>query len=501
MTETQPRTAAIYARISKDVDEDGLAVERQLADCHAEAKRRGWVVPDSLVYVEDPKSATNRRTKREQYEALVADYKAGQFDALICYDLDRLTRQPKQLEDWIDAAEDRGLALVTANGEADLSTDGGRMYARIKVAVARAEVERKGVRQRRANEQRASSGGHYARVLPYGYLKGPKGSAMVKDGAVSAALEAGWRMVLEGRSVRDVADYWTAQGLKPRRSEAWNLASVHKILTNPVYAGILVRNGEALDVATDWEAYLTRDEHERVKATLTSGLNHGTKTRTPSETYLLSGILKCSCGLHMSGRKRGDGTPLYSCYGRAAGTCTRIVQVAHADEVVRSYVIGALSHMSPERVLDPAIVARQRELTAILASVSAQRTKVKEDKRASIDTRLALLGDLDEQHAATVEEIQRLTARDALGQVLAQVIPWHSEGVISMRDAAESRRITGEAFDALAVSQKRRVIEALGVYVQRTWGAGKRATVAIYSKDPRTGEVSSNTIDEDPHIF
>ena len=52
-----------------------------------------------------------------------------------------------QLEDWIDAPELRGLALVTANGDADPSTDGGRMYARIKAAVARAEMERKGARQ------------------------------------------------------------------------------------------------------------------------------------------------------------------------------------------------------------------------------------------------------------------------------------------------------------------------------------------------------------------
>ena len=61
-------------------------------------------------------------------------------------DVDRLTRQPSQLEEWIDRAEEHGLKLVTSNGDADLSTDGGRMFARIKAAVARGEVERKGAR-------------------------------------------------------------------------------------------------------------------------------------------------------------------------------------------------------------------------------------------------------------------------------------------------------------------------------------------------------------------
>ena len=69
---------------------------------------------------------------------MVTDYEADRFSAIICYDLDRLTRQPRELEDWIDRAESHGLALVTANGDANLSTDGGRMYARIKAAVARA---------------------------------------------------------------------------------------------------------------------------------------------------------------------------------------------------------------------------------------------------------------------------------------------------------------------------------------------------------------------------
>lgn len=63
---------------------------------------------------------------RPGYDALCREYEAGKFDALLCWDLDRLTRQPRQLEDWIDRAEQRELKIVTANGEADLTTDGGQ---------------------------------------------------------------------------------------------------------------------------------------------------------------------------------------------------------------------------------------------------------------------------------------------------------------------------------------------------------------------------------------
>ncbi|MFZ2530005.1 MAG: recombinase family protein [Rhodococcus sp. (in: high G+C Gram-positive bacteria)] len=163
----EPTRAAIYLRISQDREADGLALSRQREDCENLAKFRRWEVVKT--YTDQSKSATDKTAVRPDYDAMIADYEAGAFEAIICWDLDRLTRQPRQLEDWIDRAEERGLALVTANGDADLSTDGGRMYARIKAAVARAEMERKSARQKAAHQQRARQGRAPKGVRPLGY--------------------------------------------------------------------------------------------------------------------------------------------------------------------------------------------------------------------------------------------------------------------------------------------------------------------------------------------
>ena len=166
MAET-PARAALYLRISMDREMDGLAIERQRADCLEIAAARGWDVVRE--YVDQSKSATDKTKRRPGYDALVNDFQSKQFDAIICWDLDRLTRQPRQLEDWIDAAEERGLRLVTANGEADLTTDGGRLFARVKAAVARSEVERKTARQSAAQAQRAAQGRAPKGMRPVGY--------------------------------------------------------------------------------------------------------------------------------------------------------------------------------------------------------------------------------------------------------------------------------------------------------------------------------------------
>src|SRR4051794_31842366 len=93
--------AALYLRQSLDAKGDSLAVDRQQEACEAIARERDWTIIGE-VYADNSISASDSRKARPSYDRLVRDYAAGAFDALLCWDLDRLTRQPRQLEDWID---------------------------------------------------------------------------------------------------------------------------------------------------------------------------------------------------------------------------------------------------------------------------------------------------------------------------------------------------------------------------------------------------------------
>jgi site-specific DNA recombinase len=95
---------------------------------------------------------------------MLEDVRAGRVDAVLVWDVDRLTRRPIEVEDWIRLHERHGVNFVTISEHIDRSTDNGRMYLRIKVAVARAEVERKGTRQMRANLQATQTAGEWVAV-------------------------------------------------------------------------------------------------------------------------------------------------------------------------------------------------------------------------------------------------------------------------------------------------------------------------------------------------
>src|SRR5437879_5608111 len=95
----QPGTA-IYVRISDDPTLERLGVQRQEKECRALAKKLGW--PVGQVYEDDDRSAYKRNVTRRAYNDLLADLKAGKWQKLIAWDPDRIHRQPRELEPFID---------------------------------------------------------------------------------------------------------------------------------------------------------------------------------------------------------------------------------------------------------------------------------------------------------------------------------------------------------------------------------------------------------------
>ena len=119
--------AAIYARISRDTTGEGLGVERQLADCRKIADQRGWTVVEE--YVDNDISAFGGK-HRPAYERMLEDISAGQRDAVIVYNTDRLHRKPIELEQFTQVCAVAGVTLlISVTGDIDLGNDDGMFMA------------------------------------------------------------------------------------------------------------------------------------------------------------------------------------------------------------------------------------------------------------------------------------------------------------------------------------------------------------------------------------
>lgn len=379
--EPTAREAAIYTRISLDQGMGELALDRQEKECRDRAARDGVEVRTERVYSDLSISAADARKRRPAYEGLLADVRAGEVGRVYVWDLDRLTRQPGQLDEWVKLAEGGTCHVVEAHGmDIDLSKPGGLPIARIRVAVAENESKHKGERQQTANRQRAQSGRVPMGNRPTGYtFKGE----VVEDEA--RAVRAVFDAFLAGASLKAVAralsgerdeltkdvptlprpSYraaveWNAR--HPDRAphqlpaeQPWNSSALLKMLRNPRYAGFATytptevgKNGDKSApwhslrvrdektgewVCGQWEPIVSVEDWERVQAVLDDPDRRpkiSGKGPAAARTHLGSGLYRCPvCG----GRVRLQGV-CYTCRGHVTRKADLVD--AHVEAVIEA---------------------------------------------------------------------------------------------------------------------------------------------------------------------
>jgi DNA invertase Pin-like site-specific DNA recombinase len=186
-----------------------------------------------MEYVDNDISAYSGK-KRPAYERMLADIEDGQLDAVVAWDLDRLHRRPIELEHFMELADSRRLALATVSGDVDLSTDNGRLYARIKGAVAKSESDRKAARQRRAGQQRAELGKPKAGPRPFGY---EPDMITIRESEANA-LRAAYASLLAGGTLVGVGKDLDAAGFRASSGKPFHHSTIRTMLRNPRYGGL-----------------------------------------------------------------------------------------------------------------------------------------------------------------------------------------------------------------------------------------------------------------------
>src|SRR5215467_2651658 len=111
--------AGVYARLSETYDA-AESVPTQVERGTGHAQRRGWAV--AATFRDDGYSAFKEIT-RDGFAALIAAIEAGQVDVVIVRDIDRLTRNLADWNEFEKACVRHGVTLSPYTGaDLDLST-------------------------------------------------------------------------------------------------------------------------------------------------------------------------------------------------------------------------------------------------------------------------------------------------------------------------------------------------------------------------------------------
>jgi site-specific DNA recombinase len=343
--------AGIYARIASDREGDGLGVARQIKDCERLAELRGWPIADR--YVDDDVSAYNGKL-RPQYRRMLDDLRTGTINAVLVYHLDRLHRQPKELEEFFDVCKEAGVDdLATVTGRIDLADSDGQFQARILGAVAKKDSDDKSRRIRRKHEEIAAGGGvSGGGSRPYGYESDkvtvrPAEAAIVKESA---------KRLLAGEPVRSIARDLNERSVPSATGGQWSPQSLRRMLAAPRISGQRAHHREIVAKAV-WPAIITPDEGAAIRSILS---NPERRTNKAARRYLLGGLLVCRhCGERLVARPRSGGKRRYACAkGPGFAGCGKTY--INADDVER-FVTEAVLHRLESAALQQALERRQRK--------------------------------------------------------------------------------------------------------------------------------------------
>jgi site-specific DNA recombinase len=361
MTERQ---CAVYARYSSE-KQNSLTIEQQVRKCREYAERHGFTVLDAQIYTDEAISgATDNRAGLQRLLA-AATQKPRAFDVILVDDTSRLSRNMidslkifEQLRfvnvrtifvaQGIDTESEQAELLVTTHGIVD------SLYLKDLKA-----------RTVRGVEQRAIEGLHTGGRV-FGYRHVPiensnkrdahgrpviEGVRLEVEPAQAATIKRIFERYAAGHSMKRIAIDMNNEGIlspqpqKGRVSQSWCQSSIHHILHNERYRGVVIwgktyklRSHEtgkriyrrklqsewrrteipAQRIISDklWEAVQGRMRlvHDLYGTGAKNGIRGGRAAGSP---YLFTGLLKCSvCGgsvTIVSGQSRKREDSRYGC--------------------------------------------------------------------------------------------------------------------------------------------------------------------------------------------
>lgn len=391
--------AAIYARKSTESDDrQVLSLDQQLHWAMEACVKAG--VRQPLVFREAKSAKT---PGRPEFARLMALIQKGEVDTVICWKADRLARNAADAGAVLFALETTQLRQIISSDRTYTDEADSEFMLSIELGLS-AKYSKdlsKNVRRGIAEKLRR---GEWSWRAPLGYKnvrETADRSVIALDGPMAARIRQLFDLAATGNySLNDLAaivrDEWKLdirRGPKAaKNARGISIATVHFILTNPFYYGLMVVKGEVH--RGSHQPLVTKEQFDRVQRILTS---RRTRAERPQRyTFSFTGVMRCGkCDRNMTGYLRrkpsGKHYTYYVCSNHLRRRCD---QPLVAEREVFSEVFSELSRVSltPEEAITCRDIVNEMKLGAAATAEKVRETRTAEV--SDIETRRARLLDL-----------------------------------------------------------------------------------------------------------
>jgi len=362
------KSIAIYSRKSKFTGK-GESIDNQIELCRQYIRTHYTDYDDANTLVFEDEGFSGGNTERPKFKKMMAEARGKKIPAIVCYRLDRISRNIGDFAKLIEELDGLGVSFVSIKEQFDTSSPMGRAMMYISSVFSQLERETIAERIRDNMHELSKTGRWLGGITPTGYVSVSVENVTV-DGKTKKACMLGtipeeaeivkfiFANFLRNNSLTKTETLLLNNGYKTKNNKLFTRFAIKNILTNPVYMmadetayhylrecevdlfaeerefngkrGTMAYNrtiqkpGKTTVIRpiNEWivavgkhEALISGEDWIKVQEKL--GQNSSKSYRKPrSNVALLSGLLFCECGDYMrpklSKRKNSQGELIYT---------------------------------------------------------------------------------------------------------------------------------------------------------------------------------------------
>lgn len=291
----------LYARKSSESDErQAMSIDSQLAEMRSLAENEGL----NVVAEKQESHSAKDSGKRPVYNEMVTGLKAGEYNALLTWAPDRLSRNAGDLGAIVDLMDDHKLLHIRTYSQTFTNSPNEKFLLMILCSQAKLENDNKSINVKRGIRTKCEMGWRPG-VAPLGYINRAFGGIkdIIPDPERAEVIAEMFRKAgQEGWSGRRLKDWLDGQDFRGRSGYPVTLSQILAMLLNPFYYGEFQYPEEP---GGKWykgahKPLISKDLYDLVQQT--RGVNKGI---WGSKRFVFRGLLKCGrCGADITAQEK-----------------------------------------------------------------------------------------------------------------------------------------------------------------------------------------------------
>ncbi|MGI6378940.1 MAG: recombinase family protein [Patescibacteria group bacterium] len=362
-----------------------------------------------IVQVFRESKSAKKPDNRPQFSELINLIKKSKIDGIICWKIDRLSRNP------IDSAtiqwllQQGQLKIIQTMERQYLPSDNALLF-NVESGMANQYILDLSKNVKRGIKTKLEKGG-WPNLAPIGYLN--KDSKIIIDKVRGKYITRIFELYRTGKySVKEISDILFTEGFRSRAGKKYHKSKIHKMLSVSFYCGIMEKDGQLYKGSH--EPLISKKLFDEVQEML----NKKAHIKRRVIPFAFRGILKCAnCGCQLTATKKKGRLTYYYCTN-GKGVCNEHKAYLREESISKELSSVFAPLLFDEKIIELVYRAKLQEqkqgssyLEASLIGLRSRLKKLEERKNALLDAYLdkALLqADFEPKNESLNNEIMEL---------------------------------------------------------------------------------------------